>query len=64
MPKLDGLEISNIIKEKYPTVKILLVSGYSKINHTENSKAHYDNLIIKPFDASQLLRLVREILDS
>ena len=65
MPKMDGLEALKIIKEKYPTIKVIMLttSDYDKdILTSHQLKA--DAYIIKPidtFDFEKKLQAVRNI---
>lgn len=64
MPKMNGKDLAEKIKEIIPAIKILFVSGY-----TENIIAHQGiienniNFIQKPFQKQDFLLKVREILD-
>ena len=64
MPEMDGYELATIVKEKYPEIKIQLVSGYDEKSHAnlvdENLK---ENIIYKPFNSHTLLAKIRKLLD-
>jgi len=65
MPDVNGYELVQQVRQKYPQVKIQMVSGYSD-NHyisEENKKLHQERLQ-KPFEIASLLLKVRELLDS
>jgi YesN/AraC family two-component response regulator len=65
MPEMDGHQLAVKIKERYPEMKIKLVSGFS--NEKNNSYVDEDlqrNLIHKPYNRMELLRGVRATLDS
>ena len=65
MPELDGIRLAGLLKENFPDVKILLVSGYTEVDGAEHTPdEYYENLIVKPFASNELLRRVRQILDS
>jgi len=64
MPKLTGLEVYQRIKAEHPEKAFVFASGYDP--ETSRSKVILQEklrLIAKPFDASTLLRTVREVLD-
>jgi two-component system cell cycle sensor histidine kinase/response regulator CckA len=65
MPEMNGRELSELLKNMYPDLKILFMSGY-----TADVIAHRGVLdegvrfISKPFSKSNLASKVREVLDS
>lgn len=64
MPGMDGYQLAQKIRKKYPGMKIQLVSGFSDDLHKKNKdKELHKNLLHKPFDRQQLLFRVREMLD-
>ncbi len=64
MPDMDGYQLAAIINEKYPAIKIQLVSGFSDNNNVDmvNESLH-QNLLLKPFNAQSLLKSIRKLLD-
>jgi PAS domain S-box-containing protein len=65
MPNMNGFELMIQIKEKYPTVKLQLVSGYNDNINIENiDKQLLTTLIMKPFTIDTLLKRVRSLLDN
>jgi len=65
MPDINGFQLAAKVQEKYPQVKIQLVSGFSEQTDTEliNDELH-SNIIHKPFEAEYLLSRVRDLLDN
>jgi len=65
MPKMSGKELAIKINKLSPGIKILFMSGYA-----DNVIVHHGildkgvNLLQKPFDSHDLVKKVREILDS
>lgn len=59
MPDADGYELASIIKEKFPGVKLILASGFTK---SESEKPEHqdltDNLLHKPYSSTELLEAV------
>jgi CheY-like chemotaxis protein len=64
MPKLAGHDVYRRIKAECPQAKVVFASGYDpETNHSQFILRENLRLIEKPFDASTLLRTVREVLD-
>lgn len=64
IPKQNGLEIMKNIKEKYPHVKIIVVTGYSSSEIAqEASKIGAADYIVKPFESKDILRKVKSIMN-
>ncbi len=65
LPKMNGKELYSKISEKYPAIPVLFMSGY-----TNNVIAHHGvldagvNFIQKPFRSEDLLRRLRQVLQS
>ncbi len=65
MPNMDGYQLSVVVQEKYPAVKIQLVSGFAdEKNKSLLTKDVHENLLNKPYNSKLLLRVVRQLLDS
>jgi signal transduction histidine kinase/CheY-like chemotaxis protein len=63
MPEMDGYELAAIVQQKYPRVKIQLVSGFSDDRHVKmiDDDLH-QHLISKPFNSQNLLQRIRVLL--
>ena len=65
MPEMDGYQLASIVQERYPAIKIQMVSGFSeKSNRTKETDKLHDSLIYKPYKARILLKRIRLLLDS
>ena len=65
MPKMSGLELTDLLLPLYPRMKVLYISGYPDDPALE--KRHLSpngNFISKPFSLEDLARKVRKTLDS
>lgn len=64
MPGMSGVELAERLKNLYPEMKVLYVSGYtlSAISHRGVSEPGV-SLLQKPFGREALLRKVRHVLD-
>lgn len=63
MPEMDGYVLSNLVLQKYPNIKIQLVSGFNgDYNESIRNDDLYNNLLQKPFSVKQLLSKIRRLL--
>lgn len=67
MPMTDGLDMSKCILEKYPDIKIIVITGYNEFEYAKRSiKIGVSDFILKPIDEDELqssiLKLKKEIL--
>ena len=66
MPEQEGLETIRILKQGYPTVKIIAISGGGRIGPEAYLPAAMelgaDRIFTKPFDVKELIAAVRELL--
>ena len=65
MPKLDGLGTLRGLQEMDPEVKVILSTGYSRdARAQETMKAGVRGFVKKPYSPSELLAMVRAVLDA
>ena len=67
MPEKDGLEVVLELRQDFPNVKLVTLSGGDSRGHysLESSRAFgAARSLRKPFTAAQLLETVREVLES
>ncbi len=63
MPVLDGIEALQIIKTRYPEIKVIMVTAAGQNNKmVEAVKYGADDFIAKPFDASQILDSIKKVM--
>lgn len=58
MPGMNGLELADAVSEKYPTVKIVLTSGYVLPDLLKNRERPY-LFAAKPYRIDNILQLLR-----
>lgn len=64
MPGKNGFELAAIVEEKYPQIKIQIVSGYNDESHSKTvNEALNKNILHKPFSSQVLLERIRRLLD-
>lgn len=57
--ELDGLKLTQIIKEAKPDLPVAIISG-----HFDPTQEHAANAFLrKPYSSTELLKLVRELID-
>ena len=63
MPVLDGIETTKIVKEKYPDVKVLILSMHNREGYIKNAiKAGADGYIFKNSNHQEVLTAAENIL--
>jgi CheY-like chemotaxis protein len=62
MPKMDGLELTQQIRSKYPSIPILIVTGNGPVHELLESGA--TACITKPFNILELKNMVKIILNN
>lgn len=64
MPDLDGLELIRLIKEKYPRIKVLIISGYQDFNYAREAVSlGACAYILKPIDEQSMIENVKTCLN-
>jgi len=62
MPEMDGIEVSKIIKQKHPSVKILIVSTHSNIQMIAKLiRIGVDGYLLKNAEKQELLHAINTI---
>ena len=59
MPGIGGVELGQAIRRRYPTLPVVLTSGYSHVLAEESR--HGFELLHKPFAADELSRVLRRV---
>lgn len=67
MPIMDGLELMSIVSERYPQVKLIVLSGYGDFSYAQHAiKCGVLGYILKPTkdeEIYQVFRKVKAVLD-
>lgn len=62
MPVLDGIEALQIIKTRYPEIKVIMVTAAGQnTKMVEAVKYGADDFIAKPFEAEQILASIEKV---
>jgi DNA-binding response OmpR family regulator len=54
LPKMDGLELAQAIKERAPSCPVILITAYAEAVLRTGNVSNVDNLLGKPFSMAQL----------
>lgn len=61
MPEMSGMEVLEYVKNNYPDIQVIMITGYSTIaNAIESIKKGAFDYLPKPFSPQELLSVVRE----
>lgn len=64
MPDMDGIEVLDNIKKRWPDTKVVMVTGYSTVDTAVQAlRFGAFNFIEKPFTPDTLLKAVKEIFE-
>lgn len=64
MPVMDGLRLIIEVKEKYPSVKCIILTGYSDFNYAQNAiKLGVLDYVLKPVNIDELKAAVKKAIN-
>ena len=64
MPFMDGLELSRLVKEKLPDIRIVLLTGYGEFEYAKEAiQIGVTDYLLKPISAAKLLEALGKIRD-
>ena len=62
MPFMDGLELSRLVKQEMPDMKIIVLSGYDEFEYAkEGISIGITDYLVKPVSGAQLLEAVKKV---
>ena len=62
MPYMDGLTLSERIRQKYPSIKILIFSGYDDFEYAHQAiKLNVTEYILKPVNMEELTEILTRV---
>ncbi len=62
MPGMNGQELSAQLRQRWPSLKVLFLTGYADVNLISEADDAHRALLLKPFEPEALLRKLREML--
>lgn len=65
MPYMDGLTLTERIRQKYPSIKVLIFSGYDDFEYAQQAiKLNVSEYILKPVNGEELTEILGRVRDS
>ena len=62
MPYMDGLTLSHRLKELYPSIKIIIFSGFDEFEYAKEAiRLEAEEYMLKPVDAVELSRVFQKV---
>lgn len=62
LPYIDGIEFSRIVVEKYPHIKIIILTGFQDFEYAKRSiKVGVSEFLTKPINSNEILKVVLNI---
>lgn len=63
MPKVDGFEVLKFVKKHFPTMKVIMLTGFADLkNAIESKKNGAEDFVSKPYDLVDLLTTIERVL--
>ena len=62
MPHISGVGIISILKQKYPDIPVIAITGWGEHPEALASEAKADLVLEKPFDLPEIEALISELL--
>ena len=64
MPKLDGIEVLRLLREKQPHLKVIILTGHMPQYQSRLQQAKIDRILVKPPKTDDLLQAIDELTDT
>ena len=64
MPKISGMSLISIIKEKAPDTPVIAITGWGEYPEAFAQKSKADKVLSKPFELSELDKTINELIFS
>ncbi|MCR4782746.1 MAG: response regulator [Lachnospiraceae bacterium] len=62
MPEIDGIALSKYIYEKYPSIKVIIISGYSDFDYAKNAITYQvSDYLLKPLNDDEYQKSLLKI---
>lgn len=62
MPFMNGLELSSVVRQRFPDIKIIILSGHDDFQYARTAlRLGVEDYCLKPFSSADLLQLLRSV---
>jgi two-component system, response regulator YesN len=62
MPFMDGMQLAEWIKERYPAIKIIILTGFDEFEYAQKAiRLHIDEYVLKPFSAQEFIDVLLKV---
>ncbi|GAA0135459.1 hypothetical protein YSY43_22990 [Paenibacillus sp. YSY-4.3] len=62
MPFMNGLQLSDWIRNQYPSIKIIILTGFEEFEYAQQAiRLQIDEYILKPFSSAELAEVLRKV---
>lgn len=62
MPRMDGLALSKILAERYPSIILILLTGYDQFDYAQQAiEFKVTEFILKPVTADELAKVLKKV---
>ena len=62
MPNVNGIRLASLLRQQYPSLPVLFISGYADKQDTGECFVFENNLLYKPFTAHEIVEKTREMV--
>ncbi len=63
MPRMNGFEVLKFVKKNYPSVKVIMLTGFADLkNAIESKKLGAEDFVSKPYDLVDLLTTIERVI--
>ncbi|WP_070000955.1 response regulator [Cellulosilyticum sp. I15G10I2] len=63
MPKMDGMKLTKIVRETYPDIKIVLITGYDEFSYAREAlRLGVEDYILKPITKGEVITLLEKLV--
>jgi CheY-like chemotaxis protein len=62
MPSISGVAIISIVKERYPEVPIIAITGWGEHPEALATEAKADIVLEKPFELDEFMKVIQDLL--
>lgn len=62
MPEVTGLELAAVVKDRYPLIKIILITGYEEFEYAKKAvRLNVSDFILKPINGAEFSTTLHEL---